>query len=67
MHGLFFVAQKGVNSMEEQRIREIIREELIAHDERIKAETITIRVNDQTKATMLEVLKNMNRGVSGAN
>ncbi|WP_411735005.1 hypothetical protein [Paenibacillus sp. M2] len=46
--------------MEEQRLREMIREELIAHDERTKAEVITIRVNDQMKATMLEVLKNMN-------
>ncbi|MGF6358079.1 hypothetical protein ABIE27_006044 [Paenibacillus sp. 4624] len=46
--------------MEEQRLREIIREELIAHDERIKAETITIRVNDQMKVSMLEIMKNMN-------
>lgn len=62
MHGLFFVAQKGVNGMEDQRLREIIREELIAHDDQTKAEVITIRVNDQMKATMLEVLKNMNWG-----
>ncbi|MDK8188963.1 hypothetical protein QP794_02540 [Paenibacillus sp. UMB7766-LJ446] len=51
--------------MDEQRLREIIREELKAHDERIKAETVTIRVNDQMKGTMLEILKNMNRGVTG--
>ncbi|MDT9720488.1 hypothetical protein QVE09_16335 [Paenibacillus sp. ClWae2A] len=53
--------------MEEQQLREIIREELIAHDERIKAETITIRVNDQTKATMLEIMKNMKWGAPGEN
>ncbi len=67
MHGLFFVAQKGVNSMEEQRLREIIREELIAHDERNKAEVITIRVNDQMKATMLGIMKNMNWGGTSEN
>lgn len=46
--------------MNEQRLREIIREELKAHDERIKAETITIRVNDQMKGAMLEIMKTMN-------
>ena len=46
--------------MEEQRLREIIREELIAHDDQTKAEVITIRVNDQMKATMLGIMKNMN-------
>ncbi|MGP3788159.1 hypothetical protein [Paenibacillus sp. 1A_MP2] len=51
--------------MEEQRLREIIREELIAHDERVKGETITIRVNDQMKATMLGVIKNMKWGAPG--
>lgn len=67
MHGLFFVAQKGVNSMDEQRLREIIREELIAHDERVKGETVTIRVNDQMKGTMLEIMKNMKWGAPGEN
>lgn len=51
--------------MEEQRLREIIREELIDHDERIKAETITIRVDDQMKVSMLEIMKNMNWGAAG--
>ncbi|MEK4276469.1 hypothetical protein [Paenibacillus sp. FSL R7-0026] len=51
--------------MEEQRIREIIREELIAHDERVKGETVTIRVNDQMKAAMLEIMKNMKWGAPG--
>lgn len=60
MRGLFFVPQKGVNSMDEQRLREIIREELIAHDERVKGETVTIRVDDQMKVAMLEIMKNMN-------
>lgn len=46
--------------MDEQRIREIIREELKAHDERTKAEVITIRINDQMKATLLGIMKNMN-------
>lgn len=53
--------------MDEQRIREIIREELKAHDERTKAEVITIRVNDQMKATMLEVIKNIKRGAPSEN
>ncbi|WP_179198447.1 hypothetical protein [Paenibacillus amylolyticus] len=53
--------------MEEQRLREIIREELIAHDERNKAEVITIRVNDQMKATMLGIMKNMNWGGTSEN
>ncbi|WP_339787055.1 hypothetical protein NSQ38_03235 [Paenibacillus sp. FSL R7-0313] len=53
--------------MDEQRLREIIREELIAHDERNKAEVITIRVNDQMKATMLRIMKNMNWGGTSEN
>lgn len=67
MSGLFFVAQKGVNSMDEQRLREIIREELTAHDERVKGETVTIRVNDQMKGAMLEIMKNMKWGVPSEN
>ncbi|WP_179086534.1 hypothetical protein [Paenibacillus amylolyticus] len=53
--------------MDEQRLREIIREELIAHDERVKGETVTIRVNDQMKGAMLEIMKNMNWGVPSEN
>ncbi|MDN8590807.1 hypothetical protein Q0V21_18795 [Paenibacillus sp. 11B] len=51
--------------MDEQRLREIIREELIAHDDQTKAEVITIRVNDEMKATMLGVIKNMKWGAPG--
>ncbi|MET1173766.1 hypothetical protein [Paenibacillus amylolyticus] len=53
--------------MDEQRLREIIREELIAHDERVKGETVTIRVNDQMKVAMLEIMKNMIPGVTKTN
>lgn len=59
-----FCCLERCDDMEEQRLREIIREELIAHDERTKAEVITIRVNDQMKATMLEVLENMDMGAA---
>jgi hypothetical protein len=50
--------------MDEQRLREIIREELRAHDDQRKAEVITIRVNDQMKTTMLEVLKDLNKNTA---
>lgn len=53
--------------MDEQRLREIIREELIAHDEQTKAEVITIRVDDQMKGAILEIMKNMNRGGTSEN
>lgn len=50
--------------MDEQRIREIIREELAAHEERLKDEPEVIQTSDEAKAVIRECLKDINRNTS---
>jgi predicted component of type VI protein secretion system len=48
-------------NMDEQRIREIIREELAAHEERLKGEPVVIALSDENKGVLFHILKEINQ------
>lgn len=63
MWALFSCSERMIK-MDEQRIREIIREELAAHEERLKDEPEVIQTSDEAKAVIRECLKDINRNTS---